>query len=116
MADHTPSRKVDEAHLDKHAGGHPTLAHYLGVFAALMVLLIITLVAATWEMGQANIWIAMIIAVIKAALVMAIFMHLMYSTRLVRLFATVALLFLAILFALTLSDYVARVWLPDRGY
>src|SRR4051794_11138170 len=48
---------------------------YLWVFAALMVLLIVTVAAARVDMGSMNIVVAMTIAVVKAALVVLYFMH-----------------------------------------
>jgi cytochrome c oxidase subunit IV len=81
---------------------------YLKVFAALMVLLVVTLLAAIPDLGPWNIVIAMTIAVAKALLVVLYFMHLRWSTKLVQLFAGAALYWLAILFVLTLNDYMSR--------
>jgi cytochrome c oxidase subunit 4 len=39
---------------------------------------------------------------------MTFFMHLKWTTPLVRFFALVALFFLVIMFAFTLSDYISR--------
>lgn len=93
-------------------GGHPehavSLPTYWKVFAALMVLLIATLVAAMWDLGPVNLPFALLIAVAKAALVMMFFMHLKFSTRLVQFFGLGALIWLMIMFVLTLMDYVTR--------
>lgn len=87
---------------------HPPLSLYFSTFAWLMVLLILTLVAAAINLGELNLIIAITIAVIKAVLVLWNFMHLRYGTRLVKVFAGAALFWLVILFCLTLGDYFAR--------
>jgi cytochrome c oxidase subunit IV len=66
------------------------------------------LLAAHVNLGEANLLIAITIAVIKAVLIILFFMHLRWSTLLVRGFAGAALFWLAILFILTLSDYFSR--------
>lgn len=105
------------------AGGHGHDAHgghehhivpvptYIGVITFLMVLLIITLVAAYFDLGSLNLPIAMVIAVVKAGAVMQYFMHLKWSSKLVRLFAFIAFAFLAVLFLFSLNDYIGRGWL-----
>jgi cytochrome c oxidase subunit IV len=106
MANHeTTHPGPDEAH-----GGHHVvpISTYLLVFAALMVLLVITLAAAALNLGEWNLVIAITIAVAKALLVVLFFMHLRWSTYLVRVFAGAALFWLSILFVLTLQDYFSR--------
>jgi len=61
--------------------------------------------------------IAISIALVKAALVVLYFMHVRVSTRLTKLFAVMGLLWLAILFSLTLNDYLTRSWFEvSRGW
>lgn len=89
---------------------------YLGVFTALMVLLILTLVVAMYDLpGPLNIIVAMTVAVIKALLVVLYFMHVRYSSRLVQVFAGAALFWLLIMFVITFGDYFTRGWLPMPG-
>ena len=97
---------------------HVSLATYLVVFAALMVLLVVTVAVAFYvHAGDLNLIIALVIATIKAALVVLYFMHVKYASRLTKIFVTAALLWLAILFALTFADYVTRHWQPNsRGW
>ena len=112
MAQHTVNDHPEHPapHGDHGHGGHVVvpIGLYLKVFAALMVLLILTLAAAAIDLGPFNIVIAMTIAVAKALLVVLYFMHLRWSTKLVQLFAGAALYWLAILFVLTLNDYMSR--------
>jgi cytochrome c oxidase subunit IV len=83
---------------------------YLKVFAALMILLVLTLLAAAVDLGPWNIVLAMTIAVIKAAIVVLYFMHVRYSSSLVQFFAGATFFWLLIMFVLTLSDYFSRNW------
>ena len=62
--------------------------------------------------GPLNAVVALTIACVKATFVILYFMHVRYSSRLVWLIVAAALFWLAILFALTLSDYSSRSWLP----
>jgi cytochrome c oxidase subunit 4 len=105
-------------HGDHGDGGHHIvpIAFYWKIFWGLMVLLVITLAAAAFDLGAANLPLAMVIAIAKAAMVMIYFMHLRWSSKLVVLFATIAFAFLAILFIFTLNDYIGRGWQPMPQY
>ena len=82
------------------------------IFLALLVGTFLTVVAAFYDFPwRLNTVIALTIATIKATLVVLYFMHVRYSSRLVWVIVTSALFWLAILFALTLSDYWTRDWL-----
>lgn len=90
--------------------GHESLAHVvpvpvlLAVFVALIVLTVVT-VAATWvNLGAWNLWIAMGIATVKAALVALYFMHLRYDRPFHGLIFVTGLLFLTLFLSLTLLD------------
>jgi len=61
--------------------------------------------------GPLNAVIALTIACVKAALVVLFFMHLRYSARLTWVILGAAIFWLAIMFALTFSDYSTRNWL-----
>jgi cytochrome c oxidase subunit IV len=97
---------------------HVSLSTYLVVFAALMVLLVVTVAVAFYvHAGDLNLIIALVIATVKAALVVLFFMHVKYASRLTKIFVCAAFLWLAILFALTFADYLTRDWLPvSRGW
>jgi cytochrome c oxidase subunit IV len=105
-------------HIHGHEGsGEDVAAHvpvrvYVYNVIALMGLLIITLVAAAFDLGTLNTLIAMTIAVIKMLLVVLFFMHVRWSSRLTWLFAGAAFFWLSIMFTFTLSDYTTRSWLP----
>jgi cytochrome c oxidase subunit 4 len=61
------------------------------------------------------VFLALIIAVMKMLLVALFFMHVRYSTRLTKLVLAGGLLWLAILLALTMSDYISRAWMAAPG-
>jgi len=86
---------------------------YLAIFLALMLGTGLTVFAAFHDFpGPLNAVVALTIAVIKATLVVLYFMHVRYSSRLIWLVIGSALFWLAIMFALTISDYWTRTWLP----
>ena len=97
---------------------HISVGTYLVIFAALMVLLVLTVGAAFWfNLGRFNIILALAIALVKASLVVLFFMHVLYASRLTKIFVAAAFLWLVILFALTFSDYFTRHWSPvSRGW
>ncbi len=103
MAGHIVSRKV-----------------YVLVFAVLIALTALTTAAAYVDldkvMGSSRIpWntvVALVIAFCKASLVVMFFMHLRWSSHLVRLVGVAALFWLALLIALTVGDVFTRQWTP----
>ena len=84
---------------------------YLMVFAILMVGTALTVWAAFINMGPFNDIVAMAIAVTKATFVVLYFMHVRHSTLLTKITVVAGFLWLAILVALTLSDYFTRGFL-----
>jgi cytochrome c oxidase subunit IV len=91
--------------------GHisPKRAYYT-IFGSLMVLTAITVAVAFINLGRLNFPVALGIAILKATLVILFFMHVKYSSSLTKLICGGAFFFLAILFFLTLSDYLSRGW------
>jgi cytochrome c oxidase subunit IV len=81
---------------------------YFAIFGALMVGTFLTVVAAYKDLGQWNIVVALAIATLKATLVVLYFMHARYSPRRTHLVIICAVFWLAIMLALTLSDYSTR--------
>jgi cytochrome c oxidase subunit 4 len=81
---------------------------YIVIFLSLMVLTAATVGAAYVNLGPFNIVIALAIATLKASLVVLFFMHARYSPGRTHLVIICALFWLAIMLALTLSDYSTR--------
>jgi cytochrome c oxidase subunit 4 len=84
---------------------------YFLVFGALMVLTAVTVGVAFVDLGRLNVVVALAVAVVKAALVVLFFMHVKYSSRLIQLVVIASLVWLVILFGVTLTDYLTRGWL-----
>jgi cytochrome c oxidase subunit IV len=88
---------------------------YVNVFIALLVLLLATVGAAYLPLGPLHFPVAMTIAVIKAVLIVLIFMHVLHAHRLTMIICAASMLWLAIMIALTLADYLSRGWLQIPG-
>src|ERR1700688_1402723 len=73
-----------------------------------MVLTAATVAAAYVNLGPFNIVIALAIASLKATLVVLYFMHARYSPKRTQLVIISAVFWLAIMLALTMSDYASR--------
>ena len=83
-------------------------AIYVAIFLALIVGTGLTVWAAFQNFGPFNIVIALGIATMKATLVVLYFMHARYSPKRTQLVIVCAVFWLAIMLALTLSDYQTR--------
>ncbi len=83
---------------------------YLLIFLALAVGTVLTVAASRFDLGMWNTPIALIIATIKAVLVILFFMHVIHSTRLTWVVIIGAFLWLGVLFVLTFADYLTRLW------
>jgi cytochrome c oxidase subunit IV len=81
---------------------------YILVYLALLFLLVLTLAVAYIDMAGLNTFLAIIVASIKAFLVILYFMHVRYSTVLTRVFILSGFLWIAILVGFTLTDYFTR--------
>lgn len=95
MSEHVVSKKV-----------------YFVIFGALMVGTALTVWVANYDLGRWNAIVALSIAVLKATLVVLYFMHVRYSSNLTWVFVGAGIIWLFILFAFTLSDYMTRGWVP----
>ena len=78
------------------------------IWAALLVLLLLSLVAAYIPMGQITTATGIVIAGAKSTLVVLLFMELASAKVLIRLAAISGLVFLIAMFALTFADVLAR--------
>ena len=88
---------------------------YVTIFLVLLVGTALTVFAAFVDFPwQLNTIVAMTIATTKATFVVLYFMHVRYSARLIWVIVASALFWMAILFALTFSDYWTRGWIPSE--
>lgn len=88
---------------------------YVAIFIVLLVLLIATVGAAFMPLGPLHFPVAMMIAVAKGVLIVLFFMHVLHGHRLTMIVAVAGFFWLAIMLALTLSDYWTRGWLEILG-
>jgi len=106
-------------HFDNHDpnSGHAESEHhivspmvYLTIFGALLVGTAITIGASYVDMGPWNPVIAIAIACAKATLVVLFFMHIKYSSKLMKLTVGAGIFTFLILVGMSLSDYLSRAW------
>ena len=102
---------------DDHGIGHVSpIWMLLGVFALLIFFTVLTVAVTYVDLGPANIWIALGVAVVKAALVGLYFMHLRYDSPFNSLILVSAFLFLALFIGIALMDtgeYQQNISPPD---
>jgi cytochrome c oxidase subunit IV len=87
----------------------PTRIYYT-IFGLLMLGTGLTVAIAFVDLGPMNVVAALVIACVKATLVVLFFMHVRYSTRLTWAVVLGSVFWLGILLALTLGDYLTRSW------
>ena len=90
------------------------LLWHIANFAVLLILLTLLTVSVSF-FPLSGIWhivIGLSIAACKATLVVLFFMHVKYSSGLTRIVVVAGFFWLAILLALTLSDFFTRAWTP----
>ena len=81
------------------------------VYFSLLALLALTAVGARLPLGASlHTFLALGISVAKAVLIVTIFMEVHYSRGVVRVFAGAGLVWLFLLFLLTLMDFFSRDW------
>lgn len=93
-----------------------SVATYLGVFAALLVLTALTVWVAFQDFAWLNNIIALGIAVIKSTLVVLFFMHVLHSTPLTKIVLITSVFFFLLLVAFVYADVWTRALLnlPER--
>jgi cytochrome c oxidase subunit IV len=113
---------ADHSHVTTHEHPENPIKYYIGVFGLLMVMTLLTVYVAqfdlaerfkeTWGLehisGVLNALVALTIAVIKAAAVVLIFMHVRWSSRLTQVIVVSAVFWLLIMLSFTVSDYFTR--------
>ncbi len=90
----------------------------LGVFAALLVLTILTVGVTSVDLGPANIWIALFVAVAKGGLVVMYFMHLRWDSYYNGIILIASLFFVALFIGIAVLDtkeYQPNLEPPNQG-
>ena len=105
---HSEAHRGD-SHGDSH-GGHAGFSHpmpvwmLLAVFFALLGLTFLTVFQAQFDLGNAEVWLSLTIATIKAGLVIAFFMHLLWDKPLNAIVILGSLIFVALFLGFTMMD------------
>ncbi len=90
---------------------------YIVVWAALMALMILTAGLSRIDLGEWSTVVALVIAAVKALLVILFFMHVRYeSQKMAWVFVLAGFFWLGILLALTMTDYLTRGSLGVVGH
>jgi len=107
LESHDPANVTNPEHVAHHVVG-PKI--YLSIFLILMVGTALTAGMAYVPLGPLNAPVALAIACTKAVFVVLFFMHIKYSSRLVKLTVGAGFFTFLILVFMTLLDYVSRAW------
>lgn len=78
------------------------------VLIALLVLTVITITVTWIDLSALTVAVALLIASVKAYIVLTYFMHLKFENSLFRAFVAMVLLIYVLVIGLTLSDYIFR--------
>ena len=102
----------------EHSHAHVVpLRVYVIAYIALLILMGAT-VLAYYKIQASTVTsnvIALVIAFIKAIIVVLFFMQVRYSSRLTWVWAAIGFIWLIILFS-TVTDYISRGWIPIKGW
>jgi cytochrome c oxidase subunit IV len=95
----------DHAHDDGKVHSHiSSFNFYVAIFATLIFLTLLTVGVSYVHLGPLNLAVAVVIASIKAALVVTFFMHLRYDNKFNAVMFLGGLLFIGVFFAYTMND------------
>jgi cytochrome c oxidase subunit 4 len=109
MTEHHPDpMNVTNPEHDEHHIVSPL--QYTMVFGTLLVFTGVTVGAAYIDLGLFNPVIALGIACFKACIVILFFMHVKYSSRLVKMTVGAGFFTFLILVTMSLTDYMSRAW------
>jgi cytochrome c oxidase subunit 4 len=96
--------------MSDHSSEHPDVSSsiYFRVWAALVALTVVTVSVSYLDMKKFTIFTAMLIATVKAGLVILYFMHVRYEKLIYTVMILVVLIIYAIFILLTFLDYSFR--------
>lgn len=93
---------------DEHAHEPVGYGTYFLTWFALLVLTAITVTAAGMHFGNASVLVALLIAMVKATIVLYLFMHLKYESRVFHRLLMIVIVIMAINIGLTFTDTLFR--------
>ena len=85
------------------------------MWLALLVLTGFTIFIANQDLGMLNTPVALLVAITKASLVIIFFMGVRWNTPLTKTVAISGFVWILILFAMGMNDYLTRGWLGVAG-
>ena len=92
-----------------------TVRTYVGIFAALLILTVLTVAAAFVNLVFFSDIVAIGIAVTKATLIVLFFMHVRHSSQLTKFVLASTVFMLLVLVVGIVNDYITRWWLMTPG-
>ncbi len=99
-------------HEEDHGVGHIVPVRVLFTTGiGLLILTVVTVLAAKIDLGEFNIWIALAIAVLKGSLVLLFFMHLLYDRPFNGIIFVTSIAFVALFISFALTD--TKEYAPD---
>jgi len=101
-----PAIAKAEAELAEHGAHAVPLKLLVSVYGSLVILTAITVAASRIDLGDGNIWVALLIAVVKCSLVALFFMHLRWDSLFNGMVLCAAFFFVALFIGLALLDTV----------
>jgi cytochrome c oxidase subunit 4 len=105
---HHPSASInDPEHQEQHI---VSPGQYLLIWVTLLFFTGVTVGAATLELGVFNPVVAVAIACVKACIVILFFMHLKYSSKLVKFTCGAGFFTFLVLIFMCMTDYISRAW------
>jgi cytochrome c oxidase subunit 4 len=84
---------------------------YALTFASLLALTLLTTLLAFLDLGRLNVVLEIGIAILKASLIVLIFMHALHEFKLVWVVIAAGIGWFLLPLSLTLYDYVTRAWI-----
>ena len=109
MSEHFENHDANAGHAENEQHIVSPKVYFL-IFLALLVGTALTIGASYLEMGPWNPVVAIAIACVKATLVVLFFMHIKYSSKLMKLTVGAGLFTFLILVGMSLADYFTRAW------
>jgi cytochrome c oxidase subunit 4 len=109
MSEHFQNHDPNSGHTESehHIVGPKT---YFLIFGALLLGTALTIGATYVDMGPWNPVVALAIACAKATLVVLFFMHIKYSSKLMKLTVGAGVFTFLVLVGMSMSDYISRAW------
>jgi cytochrome c oxidase subunit 4 len=103
------SHGAHDEHDDGRVHAHiSSLPFYVGIFFALIAFTLLTVAVSNIHLGKLNLVVAIVIASMKASLVVLFFMHLRYDNKFNSMILVISLLFIGVFFAYTTNDTERR--------